>query len=67
MDELIEKSRKKKVAAVKPIKDLKQGDDVYVISFDRTGTAMSAPDSNGDVMKLRKKLKRTARVTYRPR
>lgn len=50
MDELIEKSRKKKVAAVKPIKDLKQGDDVYVVSFDRTGTAMSAPDSNGDVM-----------------
>lgn len=50
MDELIEKSRKKKVAAVKPIKDLKQDDDVYVVSFDRTGTAMSAPDSNGDVM-----------------
>lgn len=50
MDELIEKSRRKKVAAVKPIKDLKQGDDVYVLSFDRTGTALSAPDSNGDVM-----------------
>ena len=50
MDELIEKSRRKKVATVKPIKDLKQGDDVYVLSFDRTGTALSAPDSNGDVM-----------------
>lgn len=50
MDEMIDKSRKKKVAAVKPIKDLKAGDSVYVISFDRTGTAMSAPDSNGDVM-----------------
>lgn len=50
MDELIEKSRKKKVAAVKPITNLKAGDSVYVISFDRTGVAMSSPDANGDVM-----------------
>ncbi|MDD5944279.1 MAG: endonuclease MutS2 [Clostridia bacterium] len=50
MDELIEKSRRKKVAAVKPIKNLKAGDNVYVVSFDRTGVAMSAPDSNGEVM-----------------
>ncbi|MCD8036680.1 MAG: endonuclease MutS2, partial [Clostridiales bacterium] len=50
MDEQIDKNRKKKVAAVKPIKDLKAGDNVYVISFDRTGVAMSEPDSNGDVM-----------------
>ena len=50
MDELIEKSKKKKVASVKPITNLKAGDSVYVVSFDRTGVAMSAPDSNGDVM-----------------
>ncbi len=50
MNEQIDKNRKKKVAAVKPIKDLKAGDNVYVISFDRTGVAMSEPDSNGDVM-----------------
>ena len=50
MDELIAKSQKKKVASIKPIKDLRPGDEVYVVSFDRTGVAMSAPDSNGDVM-----------------
>ena len=49
-DELIEKSRKKKVSSVKPIKQLKRGDSVYIISFDRTGEALSEPDSNGDVM-----------------
>ena len=49
-DDLIEKSRKKKVSSVKPIKQLKRGDSVYIISFDRTGEALSEPDSNGDVM-----------------
>lgn len=50
MDEAISKAQKKKVAAVKPIQNLKAGDNVYVISFDKTGVALSAPDSNGDVM-----------------
>lgn len=50
MDEAISKAQKKKVAAVKPIQNLKAGDNVYVVSFDKTGVALSAPDSNGDVM-----------------
>ena len=50
MDEVISKAQKKKVAAVKPIQNLKAGDNVYVVSFDKTGVALSAPDSNGDVM-----------------
>ena len=50
MDEAISKAQKKKVAAVKPIQNLKAGDNVYVVSFDKTGVAISAPDSNGDVM-----------------
>ncbi len=50
VDEMIEKSKKKKVSSVKPIKNLKKGDSVYILSFDRTGTALSEPDSNGDVM-----------------
>lgn len=50
VDEMIEKSKKKKIASVKPIENLKKGDSVYILSFDRTGTAVSEPDSNGDVM-----------------
>ena len=50
MDEAISKAQKNKVAAVKPIQNLKAGDNVYVVSFDKTGVALSAPDSNGDVM-----------------
>ena len=50
MDEAISKAQKKKVAAVKPIQNLKAGDNVYVVSFDKTGVALSTPDSNGDVM-----------------
>ena len=50
MDEAISKGQKKKVATVKPIQNLKAGDNVYVVSFDKTGVALSAPDSNGDVM-----------------
>ena len=50
VDEMIEKSKKKKVSSVKPIKNLKKGDSVYILSFDRTGTALSEPDANGEVM-----------------
>lgn len=50
IDDLISKAQKKKVASVKPIQNLKSGDEVYVVSFDKTGIALSAPDSNGDVM-----------------
>ena len=50
MDEAISKAQKKKVAAVKPIQNLKAGDNVYAVSFDKTGVALSTPDSNGDVM-----------------
>jgi len=50
IDEQITKAQKKRVAAIKPIENLKAGDEVYVVSFDKTGVAISAPDSNGDVM-----------------
>lgn len=35
---------------LRPITELSVGDRVYVISFDSTGTALTLPDSNGDVM-----------------
>ncbi|MPN13148.1 Endonuclease MutS2 [bioreactor metagenome] len=50
IDEQITKAQEKKIAAVKPIKNLKSGDEVYIVSFDKTGIALSAPDSNGDVL-----------------
>ena len=43
--------RTKKVKAThKPPTDLKAGDRVYVISFDQTGVALTAPDKNKEVM-----------------
>ena len=50
--EMQEKSSKSigKKTNHKPLKSLSAGDKVYVISFDQYGTAISAPDNNGDVM-----------------
>ena len=43
--------RTKKVKAThKPPTDLKAGDRVYVISFDQTGVALTAPDKNKEEM-----------------
>ena len=49
MQEKSSKSIGKKVNH-KPLKSLSAGDKVYVISFDQYGTALSAPDNNGEVM-----------------
>ena len=49
MQEKSSKSSGKKVNH-KPLKSLSAGDKVYVISFDQYGTALSAPDNNGEVM-----------------
>ncbi len=50
MEEEILKSSSRKKTNTKIPKNLKAGDSVYVISFDQNGTAITAPDSNNEVM-----------------
>lgn len=48
-DEIIQASKAKK-AIYKSPESLKPGDRVYVVSFDQNGIAVTAPDSNKEVM-----------------
>ncbi|MBS4961088.1 MAG: endonuclease MutS2 [Clostridiales bacterium] len=47
-EEFLNNSKKKKSYHKAP-ENLKEGDSVYIISFDQNGTVLKAPDTNGDV------------------
>lgn len=70
VDSEINKMLAKKKKNHKPPESLKVGDQVYVMSFDQRGTAITAPDSNKDVMvqigmmKIKVPLKELSLETY---